>query len=381
MYQIISEDIVDFHIDGKKTAIINSLGYQDSLSLPGALFRSILDSCNNPKGLEDEVVSLGSKQPFGSVFETSSYGLPCSGILHSITPYAEDDDEKLSKLLNTYKALFRLALESHYEAILVPTIGTGANGYQTGDVFEMLKRFAYGFASEHPDIDVYLNVFYIEHTERLREIEEESWLLRRRSINRNFVQGKFRPENRFRSQNRAKDQKTPLRMLEVRKGENFVELINDYVINNFPLVGKKTKNGLYNEKWNEIFLNLGKAGHRIKEGLTKAETEASIKENTDKATQRKKDLWRSNYGKRKIISDGQTWIAPRKAELLIIAWTLKMTVHDLYFLMRFCGYYLNDWNEEDIVIKECIPMIEEDNGLVDIIIHYSREFGQSIYIG
>lgn len=374
MYQIVSEDVTKFKISGKKSAIINSLGYRDYIKDPGALFNSILRASDRWKDIYKDVTTKGYALPFSAVFETGSYGLPSDGIIHSITPFAADDDEGYSKLMDTYSHIFDLALSLKYEAILVSTLGTGANGYETSKVFNLLKKYAFDFSQDHPEIDIYLNVYYLEG--RNSSFEDERMQQGERNF-RNFQRERVKIDKSFVS--RCSNQKVPLKQLKIRNNENFVELIDDYINANFPAEGKQTPHAVANKKWKEIFSNLGYSSANYFNMTEKEIEETKGDYETAVASARKKDLWRNNYGKRKKIEDGQYWTAPQRGELLVIAYTLRMTSHDVYFLMRFCGYYLNDWNEEDVVIKDCIPYVEEEDGLIEIIKEYSQRLNRSLF--
>ncbi len=162
MYQIVSENITKFKVHGKKTAIVNSLGYHDSVTYPGQLFRSIINACDDKNALMDEVKSKGQSLDYCSVFETRSYGLPADGIIHSITPLRYYDDNNLFLIEKTYRNIFALLKKERYEVVLIPFIGTGANGYSNIEVFTKLTSLCSKLSGNYPNIHFLIDIYYEE---------------------------------------------------------------------------------------------------------------------------------------------------------------------------------------------------------------------------
>ena len=120
------DDITTYEVD----AIVNSLGVDGSVF--GRLCESILTKANN-KNLIDYISS--SIRTVGTILVTDSYDLPCGNIIHIVTPFKNEDDEKNSNLIRAYERILDKAIENGYKSIALPFIGTGANGYDENDAY------------------------------------------------------------------------------------------------------------------------------------------------------------------------------------------------------------------------------------------------------
>ena len=180
MYHNVSSDLTTFQGD----CIVNSLGAGEYIERPGRIYRSILNASNDSVALMKEVTEKGKNLPFGSVYMTDSFGLPCKKIIHVITPFRRFDRDN-SQITKCYESLLKLALDSGMKSISVPLIGTGANGYWSDKVASIARRVCYRFAEEHPEIDVFFNIFSVEFGS-----PEEDELQRERA----FEEGRRRSE-------------------------------------------------------------------------------------------------------------------------------------------------------------------------------------------
>jgi O-acetyl-ADP-ribose deacetylase (regulator of RNase III) len=381
MYQIVSENITKFKVPGKKTAIINSLGYHKSVTYPGQLFRSILNACDDRNALMDEVKSKGQSLDYCSVFETQSYGLPANGIIHAITPLRVSEDDSLFFLGQTYEHIFALLKKEKYESVLIPFLGTGANGYSNIEVFNKLTQVCAKLCDKYSDIDFNINIYYVERTiESIYEEEEElnnlsyQELINSHHKTQILFQSKTIGSRRYRPKNPI-----AVENLDLNENTSFSDLIDQYIEKNFPLQPKQTLSQLKKQKWNEIFSTLGTASVSLDQ-VEPLDYLKTIGDNQNQdATSRKKDLWRNNYSKPRPKIEQRDWMPPHKTELLLIAYALGMSKHDTYTLYKFCGYYLSDWNRLDKTIIGCINYVEYEGGLIFMIIYFYKELGISLY--
>ncbi len=381
MYYVVSKDATKFKLEGKKTAILNSLGKGEKLSLPGAMFRSILGGCKKPQSLLREVTAKGGCLSYSEAFETKSFGLPCDGIIHVITPYADQDNAKLSKLEETYKAALRLAKESGYQAILLIALGTGANGYETMDSFNLEKKVASSFAQRNPEIDVYVNVYSLE-----RSNSEEERICVNECFERCLAPSRLTLSETCRSLfeesygENVNENHVSLDSLEpeIEEDETLTAFLDRYIIRNF--VGPVDPENLtfpqkriVKQYWDIIDQNLGSLPSK-KNGETTI-TPGPKKDSKEK--NRLRNRWKNNYGKPN--KKGPGWAVPEKYQVLLIAFSLRMSRADVMFLFHFCGYHLNHWNKKDAAYMRCVKDIEEKDGILLMYNDYFDAFGESMF--
>lgn len=362
MYDIISEDIRKFKIKNKKTAIVCSLARnRNQLEEPTGLFSSICRAIHDPIQYYQDVEQNLSNLSDGDVFETEHYDLPCDGIIHILFP-RRNGDENCDTLKDLVHKIFDFALKKGYEAIAIPTIGT-ARGYSHSQSFNAIKDVSCSFAQDHPEIDIYFDSYYVEHRRRRFEEYEPNYPTNHDAL-------------------RCKDEKVTLKQLQIQVDEDITTVLDRFILANFKTDPKQSDKTLLEDKWLEIYSNLGCANvspRDIARGKYKKDdflpSVCAVK---------KKRRWHDNGGK--ITSTGKMkkggnsqWLAPTKTELLIIAYTLKMNRHDVYFLMRFCGYYLSEFSFDDKTIMDCIPLVEREDGLIEIIYKYAQEMSLSLY--
>ena len=379
MYYVVSEDATKFKVDGKKTAILNSLGKGEDLNLPGAMFRSILTSCKKPKALFQEIVSKGERLSYSETFETKSFGLPCDGIIHVITPYADRDNEKLSKLEEAYRAALRLAKESGYQAILLVALGTGANGYEAIDSFNLEKKIASSFARRNPEIDVYVNVYSLERPafeERSLCLEDYCYSVSEPRSRISYEKCCFSSKEEPYGEN-VNENHVSLKSLEpeIEEDETLTAFLNRYIVRNF--VGPVDPEGLTTSQkrivshyWDLMDQNLGSTP-------TKENGVNVINPGPKKVKNRLRSKWSSNYSKPN--KKGPGWPVPAKYQVLLIGFSLRMSKADVMFLYRFCGYYLNYWNSKDAAYRRCLEDIEEKDGILLMYNDYFDAFGESMF--
>ncbi len=376
MYYVVSEDATKFKIEGKKTAILNSLGKGEGLSLPGAMFRSILEGCKKPKALLREVVAKGECLSYSEVFETKSFGLPCDGIIHAITPYADRDNEKLSKLEETYRSALRLAKESGYQAILLIALGSGANGYETIDSFNLEKKVASSFARRNPEIDVYVNVYSLERS----DFGEESLCLEERKLIRCDVCEAVSSFSERSYGENVNENHVSLDSLEpeIEENETLTAFLDRYIIRNFvgPVDPENltfSQKRIVRQYWDVIDQNLGSLP--VKKNGATAISPGPKKDSKEK--NRLRNRWKDNYGKPN--KKGPGWAVPEKYQVLLIGFSLRMSRADVMFLFRFCGYYLNYWNKKDAAYMRCMEDIEKKDGILLMYNDYFDAFGESMF--
>lgn len=115
-------------------AVLNSLGTDGSTY--GELCKSIIKGINRTdiKGKIDSMTDMR----IGMLIETDGGDLKCAHVLHVVTPFREKDDDKCSELRKAYESVIDLAIKRGYKKIGLPFIGTGANGYTNGEVYDVL---------------------------------------------------------------------------------------------------------------------------------------------------------------------------------------------------------------------------------------------------
>ena len=394
MYEIISDDVTTFDGD----AILNSLGPGPSrIQSPGGIFRSILAKSNNPEGLLNEVIRKGSKLPYCGAFLTDSYGLACKQIVHVISPFSKDDDFACSMLKRAYANALKRAYDSGIRTICLPMIGTGANGYITEESFQTAKSAAFEFEKAYPDMHIVLSVFW-GNTDLVAETRRK-----RREHRKALEESSYRedPEARWRwEQARAergrqemaergfafmmpqtsaigasiphKGIPTPTRDIEMKQlklapGDSFGDLIDKFI---------SAREG-------------SDAPETIDEGWKQIEAEITKARNDDEDEDSDQVFLGSNYRFRwhlhpdyKKKKTGLIWTKPERVQVLMIAGALNLTKRQANFLFRFCGYYLSEFDNKDMVIKACYEFLAtetENAALLTICQLYEEGTGEKIF--
>lgn len=115
-------------------AVLNSLGIDGAKY--GKLCRNIIKGINRDE-VKNEIDSLRN-MPIGKIIETEGGDLKCAHVLHVVTPFKKQDNDNCDELRKAYKSVIDLAVERGYKTIGLPFIGTGANGYTDGEVYDVL---------------------------------------------------------------------------------------------------------------------------------------------------------------------------------------------------------------------------------------------------
>ena len=111
-------------------AIVNSLGINGNVY--GMLCEAILNAADSQE-LTSYIDSLVNNE-IGTIFVTESGNLNCKNILHIVTPFRHMDDSNFSLLKKAYNDLLTKAIYLGHKSIVLPLIGSGANGYCLKDI-------------------------------------------------------------------------------------------------------------------------------------------------------------------------------------------------------------------------------------------------------
>ncbi len=132
--------------------------------------------------------------------------------------------------------------------MLLSTIGTEANDYEDSEVFSLVKEVGSNFAEKHPEIDVYVNVYFIEMEGKTRK----------RSLNEPICEMNFKccketiefdSKCDYAPSTIIFDSRNPnfsskyisLEDLsdEIKVDEDIVAMLDRYILNNFASTGTK----------------------------------------------------------------------------------------------------------------------------------------------
>lgn len=137
--------------DGCDTAVYNAAGRENLLALRKQI------------GHIDE----------GEAAITPGLALPARYIIHAVSPFYIDGDEKVEgKLRNCYKNSFKLAVENDAKSIAFPLISTGSFGYPNEEGMRIAIDEINAFLMQH-DMDVYLVVFDGKMTDLGKRIDPD----------------------------------------------------------------------------------------------------------------------------------------------------------------------------------------------------------------
>lgn len=114
--------------------VLNSLGTNGAVY--GKLCRNVIKGINR-KDIKD-MIDARKNMPIGEIIETQAGDLNCKHVIHIVTPFKKQDDNKCTALRNAYKSVIELAIKRGYKTIGLPFIGTGANGYSDKEVYDVL---------------------------------------------------------------------------------------------------------------------------------------------------------------------------------------------------------------------------------------------------
>lgn len=390
MYHNISIDITTFPGD----CIVNSLGAGEYIRQPGRIYRSILGASNNPSALMDEVSDKGMNLPFGSVYMTDSFGLPCKKIIHVITPFRRFDRDN-SQITKCYESLLQLALDSGMRSISVPLIGTGANGYRSDKVASIARRVCYRFAEQHPEIEVFFNVYSVEFTSPNEEemMREERFRDEMRSmpVDGSYPRGRgrrFQTRDVMEAPSMGAPEKPHIPFLEeigIEDEDSFATLVRKCVFARFK--GKKAdKEAALDDVWLEINSLVGD----FKTDFDSLEdTINTLHESKEKGTPIDKALlmdWKTShcpeYEWKKVKNTkgkGYVWQRPNKAEILLACIALHLKPVEVMEVYDFCGFSLSKYERHERAFRECVGKIRSRNPWTEIVKAYSFATSESIY--
>lgn len=135
----------------KCDAIVNSLGVGQSVRVFGRICSDIVKKAGSK--MKEDIFSFENEAEPGKIFLTSGYKLPCSHVIHIVTPYFSHD-EQLYALEFVYKTALVMAYKKGWKHIALPIIGTGANGYPHSYVLKMVTNLVSAFVEIYKDIKV-----------------------------------------------------------------------------------------------------------------------------------------------------------------------------------------------------------------------------------
>ena len=333
MYHNISIDITKF----EGTAIVNSLGRGKKIALPGAIFNAILAACKNPDGLKKTVISMGECLPSCSIFTTPVYGLPSENIIHVITPYKHEDPNN-TQIRQCYVNILEAAAKYHYKSINVPLIGTGANGYDPDEVAHIARITCYQFAAAHPEIDIYFNVYFTEHS---------------------LTRQRFEPKE-YQTPTEAPHQKESyLEKIGVEYGDSFAALIKKHVYSKIKGT-KQEKEKALKDTWVEINALIGdyKTDEKGLEDTVNIVAQGGGAKYLPKgkATHAPEYEWKAVKSPK---TKDYVWQRPNKVEILLTSIALKTTPEETLEIYEFCGYALSKYEKYDKAIRTCLNCLSE----------------------
>ena len=380
MYHNISIDIAKFDGD----AIVNSLGQGKGTLIPGQIFGSIINASKDKEGLWADADSWASRE-YGDVFVTGSYGLPCKKIIHVITPVKHMDHGN-SLIKKAYRDILQKAVDEGVTSISVPVIGTGANGYKPDTVTEIAQKACYQFAKQHPEIEVFLNLYSLENGYDEDKVAYQRYQRERQAQRALELQASGSPRTRpgneygFRvaatSGARIKketadplskpiDPSLPLlREFGMAEGDSVATIVRKYAVYRAAKKGKTSENAkarAIEEAWTSINLLVD----RYKTDPDEVEPTA------DEIHERLKDdrplpaEWmgmKDNHFAQydwKIGRHGKSyyWECPTRAEVLLTCVGLGLGTAVGIELFYYCGFSLSPYEKSDRAFRECVRLL------------------------
>ena len=368
-----SFDIASF----KGDAIINSLGAGRNITIPGQLYRAILKASSNPQGMMQYISNLAGEKDIGEVFLTDSFGLPCKKIIHVITPFRRYDKDYV-RITECYRKILQIALENKLESITIPLIGTGANGYDSDRVGSIARKLCYKFSLEHPEIDIYFNVYSIEH-------EEEGGLQSPQVLE---AAGFYREEKIEKpskiSLHELIEGKTPfLESIGIKFEDSFATFVRKFVFSRTK-GNKKEKEEALEDIWLEINAMIGdyKNSKDIEESVN---TLHELKEKGipfDHGSFKGKPTHAPQYEWKKIKNSkthNYVYQRPNKAELLLTCTVLHLKPIEALEVFYFCGYALSPYERYEYAFRKCVEHIADKQPWTEVIKQYIFFTGESLY--
>ena len=105
--------------------------------------------------LKEFIDGLDGDASVGDVFVTKGYALPAKNIVHLICPHFASDPD-----LTVFQSVVRKVLftckEKGFRNIGIPVFGTGANGYNRPDVYNLLTFMCSSFVEYYPEFNITL---------------------------------------------------------------------------------------------------------------------------------------------------------------------------------------------------------------------------------
>lgn len=154
----------------KGDAIINSIGLDGRVH--GFLCKAILKTADSKE--LTSIVNSKTKNKVGDIFVTKGYHLPCSNIIHVVSPFKDKDtDNKV--LMNIYQSIIDKAIELGYKSIALPFLGTGANGYLDSDAYDAVTSVCADLVEreEQKDIEILDVTLIVKGNQKLMMQQEE----------------------------------------------------------------------------------------------------------------------------------------------------------------------------------------------------------------
>lgn len=400
MFQNISINIASFPGE----AIVNSLGQGRRVTVPGQIFGSIIEASGQRNAIYKDAEEKWSQYPFGEVFITDSYGLPCQKIIHVITPF-KYMDPKNTMIAEIYEKVLKTALDNGITSISVPIIGTGANGYSADTVASIARRICFRFAQEHPEIDVFLNIYTVEVGYEEEREARRQYLRELRGYSAPRISLPSRPSGpteeeeeyerelglRFATRRepmgpapKEKKKETAFPFLKsfgVEFDDSFATLLRKWAYSKAKT--KKAQEERLKETWDDIdaLLNGFKAGEKmlfynlkhIHEEKEDQYYKLYKKSVSGKPHSVKYD-WRKQKNRDK--KGGFHWECPNKVEILMTCIALHLNPEQSFELYAFCGYSLSEFERYDSAFRDCVHELAH-RGAWERIMNHTYQFATS----
>lgn len=147
-FKIIRGDITKIECD----AIVNSVG----LETPdyGRICNDVIENSKSVE-LKEFIDGLDGDASVGDVFVTKGYALPAKNIVHLICPHFASDPD-LTVFQSVVRKVLLTCKEKGFRNIGIPVFGTGANGYNRPDVYNLLTFMCSSFVEYYPEFNITL---------------------------------------------------------------------------------------------------------------------------------------------------------------------------------------------------------------------------------